>query len=111
VQANDYEVKTQGGTQSIELRTLDSFELRDVRMIKLDVEGLEQAVLEGGRQTLVRNGFPPLLFEAWAWKPWYAERRRALIAWVEALGYEVTSLGPFSNLALHPHYPPWQATS
>jgi FkbM family methyltransferase len=102
VQVHEYEVKTQGQMQSVELRTLDSFDFREVRMLKVDVEGLELAVLRGGRQTLVQNGFPPILFEAWAWKPWYAERRRDLIAWVEALGYRVQSFGAFNNLALHP---------
>jgi FkbM family methyltransferase len=102
VQAREYEVKTQGETQTVELKTLDSFSFRDVRIIKLDVEGLELAVLQGGQQTLVQNGFPPLLFEAWAWKPWYAERRQKLLAWVEALGYRVQSFGQFNNLAMHP---------
>jgi FkbM family methyltransferase len=101
VQARDYEVKTQGETQIVELRTLDSFDFRDVRLIKIDVEGLELAVLRGGQQTLVQNGFPALLFEAWAWKPWYAARRRDLFAWVEALGYRVQSFGAFNSLALH----------
>lgn len=101
VRANDYEVKTQGEAQIIELSTLDSFGFREVRLIKLDVEGLELAVLRGAQRTLSENGFPALLFEAWAWKPWYAERRRQLIAWVEALGYRVRSLGAFNHLAQH----------
>lgn len=101
VQANEYEVKTRGETQSVELRTLDSFDFREVRIIKLDVEGLELKVLQGAQQTLVRNDFPPILFEAWTWKPWYAQRRRDLVAWVEALGYRVRSFGPFNNLALY----------
>jgi FkbM family methyltransferase len=99
VQANDYELKTRGEPQSVELRTLDSFDFRDVRLIKVDVEGLELAVLKGSQETLARNGFPPILFEAWTWKPWYAERRRTLVAWVEALGYRVQSFGAFNNLA------------
>jgi FkbM family methyltransferase len=104
VQAHDYEVKTRGATQTVQLRTLDSFDFREVRMLKVDVEGLELSVLRGGQQTLVQNGFPPLLFEAWTWKPWYAQRRRELIAWVEALGYRVRSFGAFNNLAQHPKH-------
>jgi FkbM family methyltransferase len=102
VQAHDYELKTRGEPQSMELRTLDSFAFRDVRLLKVDVEGLELQVLRGARQTLVQNDFPSILFEAWTWKPWYAERRRSLIAWVEALGYRVQSFGSFNNLATHP---------
>ena len=101
VQANEYEVKTRGERQVVPLRTLDSFAFRDVVMLKVDVEGLELEVLRGAQRTLVDNAFPPLLFEAWAWKPWYAERRRSLIAWVEALGYQVHGLGAFNNLALY----------
>jgi len=104
VQIHDYELKTRGETQTVDLRTLDSFDFREVRLLKIDVEGLELAVLRGGQQTLVQNGFPPILFEAWAWKPWYAERRRELLAWVEALGYRVQSFGAFNNLALHPEH-------
>jgi FkbM family methyltransferase len=36
----------------VPLRTLDSFGLTDVGLIKMDVEGHEQAVLEGAQQTL-----------------------------------------------------------
>jgi FkbM family methyltransferase len=34
VRANDYEVKTRGESQDVVLRTLDSFDLRDVRLLK-----------------------------------------------------------------------------
>ena len=101
VQLHEYEVKTRGATQAVQLRTLDSFDFREVRMLKIDVEGLELAVLRGGQQTLVKNGFPPLLFEAWTWKPWYAQRRRELLDWVEGLGYRVQGFSAFNNLALH----------
>ena len=102
VQIHEYEVKTRGVTQTVQLRTLDSFDFHEVRLLKVDVEGLELAVLRGGQQTLAKNGFPPILFEAWTWKPWYAPRRGELIAWVEALGYRVQGFGAFNNLARHP---------
>jgi len=40
-------------TQTVEIRTLDSFGL-DPLAIKIDVEGLERAVIEGGRETISR---------------------------------------------------------
>jgi FkbM family methyltransferase len=46
----------------VELRTIDSFALRDVRAIKIDVEGSELAVLAGGRETILRDR-PPLIVE------------------------------------------------
>lgn len=46
----------------VELRTIDSFGFRDVRAIKVDVEGSELAVLAGGRETILRDR-PPLIVE------------------------------------------------
>ena len=39
----------------VEVRTLDSYAYRDVRVIKVDVEGSEMEVLEGGRETILRD--------------------------------------------------------
>lgn len=49
-------------THEVEVRTLDSFELDDVRFIKADVEGSEREVLDGGRETIARDR-PALLLE------------------------------------------------
>ena len=46
----------------VEVRTLDSYAFRDVRAIKVDVEGSEMAVLEGGRETILRDR-PALIVE------------------------------------------------
>jgi FkbM family methyltransferase len=47
---------------NVEVRTLDSYAFRDVRAIKVDVEGSEMEVLEGGRETILRDK-PPLIVE------------------------------------------------
>jgi FkbM family methyltransferase len=46
----------------VEVRTLDSFRLSDVRFIKVDVEGSEREVLDGGAATIARDR-PALLLE------------------------------------------------
>src|ERR1043165_2330392 len=49
-------------TYEVEVRTLDSFGLADVRFIKVDVEGSEREVLDGARLTIARDR-PALLLE------------------------------------------------
>jgi FkbM family methyltransferase len=39
----------------VDVRRLDGFKLTDVGFIKIDVEGLEQKVLEGGRETIAAS--------------------------------------------------------
>lgn len=42
-------------SRTVETRTLDSFEFSNISMIKVDVEGHEEAVIEGARETIERN--------------------------------------------------------
>jgi FkbM family methyltransferase len=42
-------------TYDVELKTLDSFGLTGVSLIKVDVEGTERDVLDGGRTTIMRD--------------------------------------------------------
>jgi FkbM family methyltransferase len=100
VRNNDYECPSGGEMESISVVKLDSMELDNIKLIKIDVEGLELAVLTGAKDTLERNGFPPILFEAWANKEWFQPRRQELFSYVESLGYKILNIGQ-DNLAQH----------
>lgn len=50
------------GQHEIVLVKLDDFDLKDVKLIKIDVEGHELQVLEGGRETIYKN-LPDLYVE------------------------------------------------
>jgi FkbM family methyltransferase len=103
VRENEYECKTSGGKEKIILMTLDSIGFENVRLIKIDVEGHELEVIKGGIETIKANNYPPIIFEAWTWKPWYQEKRKALFDYLEGHGYEITELGQ-NNLAQHPEH-------
>jgi len=103
VRENEYECKTSGGKEKMILMTLDGIGFEDVRLLKIDVEGHELEVLKGGIETIKRNNYPPIIFEAWTWKPWYQEKRKALFDYLEGHGYEITELGQ-NNLARHPKH-------
>ena len=49
-------------TKPVQIATLDSFQLENVSFVKIDVEGHELQVLEGGRQTLSKHR-PTVLIE------------------------------------------------
>jgi FkbM family methyltransferase len=100
VRENEYECQTSGGKEKMILMTLDSVGFENVRLIKIDVEGHELEVLQSGIETIKRNNYPPIIFEAWTWKPWYQEKRTALFEYLKSHGYEIQQLGE-NNLATH----------
>ncbi len=84
-------VKVSDNFRSVTVRTsrLDDLDISDIGFIKIDVEGFESQVLQGARETIVRDR-PVLLIEI-------EERHRnqpieAAIAEVEALGYRGLAL-------------------
>jgi FkbM family methyltransferase len=95
--AKDYEVKTQGYTERMRIIPLDLMQYEKIRLIKIDVEGHELSVLLGAEHTLRENNYPPIIFEAWTWK--FPEKREALFAHLQSLGYEITEIGQ-NNLAV-----------
>lgn len=97
VREKDYEVRTEGATEWINCIKLDSLNLKNVRLIKVDVEGHELAVMYGAHKTLEENNYPPIIFESWTWK--FPEKRLKLIAYLEDLGYEITNVGQ-NNIAV-----------
>jgi len=104
VRETEYEVITQGEEAEIYIRPLDTCHLPPVGLIKMDVEGLELAVIAGGLFTLSNNNFPPLIFECWTWKPWFMQRLSALLGAVESLGYKIQQCGN-NFIAQHPGRP------
>jgi FkbM family methyltransferase len=104
VRSNEYECATKGRYEEIIAEPLDRLEIEDfIALIKIDVEGHELEVLDGALETIRSNEYPPIIFEAWTWKPWYAERRKELFEFLQELGYEITEIGQ-NNLAQHPKH-------
>jgi FkbM family methyltransferase len=82
---------------TLPITTLDSFSLSNVGLIKLDVEGFEQQVLQGAQETLRRSNYPLILFESW--RPGRdaeglpATRLRSdLFAYLPSIGYTIAPI-------------------
>jgi FkbM family methyltransferase len=101
----------------VEVRTLDSYGFSDVRAVKVDVEGSEMEVLEGGRETILRDR-PALIVElltgahadpvavteqicaTYGYDAWLAakdRRRDAALPAIRALGSNTTWGSPIRN--------------
>jgi hypothetical protein len=61
----DYDVIHNTPYIEVPTKTLDSFEIKNVNFIKIDVEGHEKQVLQGGINTITENNYPKILFESW----------------------------------------------
>lgn len=86
---------TAGRNRLVDIVTVDSLELENVCMIKIDVEGLEIDVLKGAEKTIVSSGYPPIIFEAWTQYDWWEDKKEELFNYVKNMGYELTS--PYVN--------------
>ena len=103
VRENEYECKTVNTTDRIDVAPLDFLTLDNIKLIKIDVEGHELEVLKGGIETIKASNYPPIIFEAWTWKPWFEPKRKALFEYLEGHGYDIKQLG-HNNLAQHPNH-------
>lgn len=72
-----------------EMRTLDSFNLRDVDFVKIDAEGYELFILMGGEK-LVDTYKPPMIVEQKPGKgKFYGLGDTDAVEWLEKKGYKV----------------------
>ena len=85
--------------------TLDEYNLYSIGLIKVDVEGMEEKVLRGGVGTIIRNNYPPILFECWDVddKGPTNDKSESLFKFLSSLGYNIHVFwGDFeTHLALH----------
>lgn len=89
----------------IKAHTLDEYNLDNIGLIKIDVEGMEEKILRGGLGTIIRNNYPPILFELWDVGVYEMtqEKHDSLQNFLEDLGYEIFWYwGDFeTHLAIH----------
>ncbi len=94
----------EGGDQA-ELRTIDSFGFKNVSLMKLDVEHLEDQVLEGARQTIAESK-PVILVEiqgGWLLDrapPEVLEKIAATVKRIEDMGYSVLRFGHYDYVGI-----------
>lgn len=74
----------------VEVRTLDSYQFDlPIQCIKLDAEGYELYILEGGLQTLKDHNYPPVVYELWSYNPWWKTEAAKISNLLTSLGYQI----------------------
>lgn len=86
------------GTERVMVQTLDSFELTDVSLIKIDVEGAEFDVLRGALRTILTCE-PKIIFESWD-ADWYEESRKKVEAFFDEIDYRVVPINGYPYIKL-----------
>lgn len=85
--------------ENVKIRSLDSYNIEDIGLIKIDVEGNELNVIKGALNTLLRSNYPPILFEAWP-DECYRESKQQLFDYIKELGYKIISIRGYNQMFL-----------
>jgi len=85
---------------SVQMRTLDSYELDNISFLKLDVEGAEEIVLHGATETLKRSNYPPFIFESWTDEKYAVQRESLHNFIVHTLGYSLININGYPHMML-----------
>ena len=106
ISMNNWSYSVRGGTGVfVDLITIDSLNLSDVSLIKIDVAGMENAVLDGAKDTILRNK-PAIILEIMGgWIPETApqgiiEQIEFTKQKVQDLGYNLTRIVGWDYLAV-----------
>jgi FkbM family methyltransferase len=89
----------------INVKPLDSFNITDVSVIKIDVEGFELDVIKGALATLKNSSYPPIVFESWGeWKnndgTDATQLRKELFEYLDSINYDIMPLRDVNDMFL-----------
>jgi FkbM family methyltransferase len=97
------QIDPENGTESITIKPLDAFNIRDVCMIIIDINGGEYDVLIGSLCTIIKSSFPPILINL---EHENMMDRKPLVHLLNGLGYDCNPYNSslYWTLFKHPDY-------
>lgn len=98
------------GKNLVHLKKLDDFNFTNISLIKIMVSGFELFVLQGGKDTIINNNYPPILIEIWdvvCWRndlnfrDYYKQNKIKINKFLEDLGYKKYSQCNMNYIFIH----------
>ena len=94
VRENSQEAKAGGKEEAVDCVCLDELGFpAPIRLIKVDVEGYELDVFNGGLNFLKANKYPPIVYESWTQFEWYQETAEEIKSLLTEVGYNLEVFG------------------
>lgn len=86
---------------AVPARRLDDYlyDTKPVSLIKIDVEGHEENVIRGGRETILKYK-PIILFNSWDFD-WAKAKQNSLMNYIQSLNYDIFPIDIHEYLACH----------
>jgi len=90
--------------EEVQIKTLDSYNLKNIDFIKIDVCGNGIEVLKGAKQTLISNEYPPFIIDTYS-ESWYDPYKNLLLEYMKELGYKLFPLTGHTTMYLAADHP------
>jgi FkbM family methyltransferase len=81
--------------ETVTVRKLDEFDINNIGLIKIDVEGAELDVIKGSLKTLERNNYPSMMIECWP-DDWFRFKKDELFLFLVSLGYKIVPISGYN---------------
>ena len=96
-----YDYCYKGQSETMDIIDIDSMNLNNVVLMKIDVEGMELDVLKGAQKTIENSGYPVIIYESWKHN-WRRNISSKADEYIKELGYRTIDIDLETVVCLHP---------